>query len=69
MSKKDFNKGAKLGIKLSEDIVKSNTESIKKINETIKKINSNTDNIQNIINTVIRTQEENDILNIKNIRF
>lgn len=37
MSKKDFNKGAKLGIKLSEDIVKSNTESIKKINETIKK--------------------------------
>lgn len=61
MSKKDFNKGAKLGIKLSEDIVKSNTESIKKINETIKKINSNTDNIQNIINTVIRTQEENDI--------
>ncbi|WP_336164262.1 hypothetical protein [Fusobacterium polymorphum] len=61
MSKKDFNKGAKLGIKLSEDIVKSNTESIKKINETIKKINSNTDNIQNIINTVIRTQEENDV--------
>lgn len=38
MSKKDFNKGAKLGIKLSEDIVKSNTESIKKINETIKKL-------------------------------
>ena len=61
MSKEDFNKGTKLGLKLSEDIVKSNTESIERINETIKKINDNTDNIQNIIKTAIRTQEENDI--------
>ena len=61
MSKKDFNEGTKLGIKLSEGIVNSNIDSIKKINEMIKKINSNTNNIQNIINTVIRTQEENDV--------
>ncbi|PHH98639.1 hypothetical protein [Fusobacterium polymorphum] len=61
MSKKDFNKGTKLGIKLSEDIVKSNTESIKKINETIQEIGNNTYNIKELINSVIKTQEENDI--------
>ena len=61
MSKKDFNKGTKLGIKLSEDIVKSNTESIKKINETIQEIGNNTYNIKKLINSVIKTQEENDI--------
>ena len=61
MSKKDFNKGTKLGIKLSEDIVKSNTESIKKINETIQEIGNNAYNIKELINSVIKTQEENDI--------
>lgn len=61
MSKKDFNKGIKLGLRLSEDIIKGNSEEIKKIYETIEKIGDNTDNIKNIINTVIKTQEENDI--------
>lgn len=61
MSKKDFNKGIKLGLRLSEDIIKGNSEEIKKIYETIEKIGDNTDNIKNIINAVIKTQEENDI--------
>lgn len=61
MSKKDFNKGIKSGIKLSEDIIKSNTESIKKINDTIQKIGDNTYNLKNIINTLIKSHEETDI--------
>jgi len=61
MSKKDFNKGIKSGIKLSEDIIKSNTESIKKINDTIQKIGDNTYNLKNIMNTLIKSHEETDI--------
>ena len=61
MSKKDFNEGTKLGIRLSEDIIKGNIEANKKIIELAEKLGLNIDNLKNLINKIKDTQEEIEI--------
>ncbi|ETZ29652.1 hypothetical protein HMPREF2085_00470 [Fusobacterium nucleatum 13_3C] len=61
MSKKDFNEGAKLGLRLSEDIIKGNIEVNQKIIELAKKLELNIDDFKNLINNIIDTQEEIEI--------
>ena len=61
MSKKDFNEGAKLGLRLSEDIIKGNIEVNQKIIELAKKLELNIDDFKNLIYNIIDTQEEIEI--------
>lgn len=61
MRKKDFNEGAKLGLRLSEDIIKGNIEVNQKIIELAKKLELNIDDFKNLINNIIDTQEEIEI--------
>ena len=61
MSKKDFNEGTKLGIRLSEDIIKGNIEANKKIIELAEKLGLNIDELKKIINNIKDTQEEIEI--------
>ncbi|ALQ35429.1 hypothetical protein [Fusobacterium hwasookii] len=61
MRKKDFNDGTKLGIRLSEDIIKGNIEANKKIIELAEKLGLNIDELKKIINNIKDTQEEIEI--------
>ena len=61
MGKKDFNEGTKLGLRLSEDIIKGNIEVNQKIIELAKKLELNIDDFKNLINNIIDTQEEIEI--------
>ena len=61
MSKKDFNEGVKLKLRLYEDVIKDGTEANKKVIELAEKLELNIDNFKNLINKIKDTQEEIEI--------
>ena len=52
MSKKDFNEGVKLKLRLYEDVIKDGTEANKKVIELAEKLELNIDNFKNLINKI-----------------
>ena len=58
MSKKDFNEGVKLKLRLCEAVIKDGTEANKKIIELAEKLGLNIDELKKIINNIKDTQEE-----------
>ena len=61
MSKKDFNEGVKLKLRLCEAVIKDGTEANKKIIELAEKLGLNIDELKKIINNIKDTQEEIEI--------
>ena len=61
MSKKDFNGGVKLKLRLCEAVIKDGTEANKKIIELAEKLGLNIDELKKIINNIKDTQEEIEI--------
>ena len=49
MSKKDFNEGVKLKLRLFEDVIKDGTEANKKVIELAEKLELNIDNLKLIV--------------------
>ena len=67
MKKKDYNQGMASGIKLSEDIVKNNTDAVGKMNDKFDNLNNDVKNIGNIFMNFVDEQEEDEVQRLLNI--
>ena len=65
--KKDYNQGMASGIKLSEDIVKNNTDAVEKINNKVDDLNKDVKKMGNIFENYIDEQENDEIQRLLNI--
>ena len=68
-NKKSFNEGMKSGIRISEEIVKRDTRAINKLYEIFKNITGDTRELKEIVEEVIKNQENFEIEKLYGLFF